>query len=474
MRSILMFVLICQCVTLLGAWETAISGVVISPPAQGPDGRIYSCADDRALHCLDQSTGKEYWAFRPGRRLSGFTVVSPDGRIFIRTVKNVLFCVSPGGCELWRYQINAELKVPPASDVNGTVYLLQSDGKVICLDRQGREVWSVKALIHSNDMFALEKGLLLLGTEEIIILNPDGSFGNRSGRALKTVLYRSPDLYVQTSSGEWGTMDTDTLEIEASESPLSEGTVYPDNKVLITAEGRIVSGREDWFMQALEAGEDAYDPYYQSGGNPLRSRGTDRVSDPEGRRKEYRERGGNLLHSLMITDPSVLSRYLAPYEKANSLQELMSLDYNYDLALYDILAEAHKVSADAMMMRTDNYSKSRIYKILTRWGDLRLRESLLLLAGAEKDGYNLSLIIDGLGKIGVDKDGRSMVAIRKITERYPKDPDVLKASVINAARLARYNGGRSILDMMDLYSTLQSRSSAASLSDQILREMKSF
>ena len=68
---ILMFVLIYQCVTLLGAWETAISGVVISPPAQGPDGRIYSCADDRALHCLDQSTGKEYWAFRPGRRLSG-------------------------------------------------------------------------------------------------------------------------------------------------------------------------------------------------------------------------------------------------------------------------------------------------------------------------------------------------------------------------------------------------------------------
>ena len=64
----------------LSAWETAIAGVLTTPPAQGMDGRIYSSADDRALHCLDSVTGREYWNYRPGRRLKLFTVVSPDGQ----------------------------------------------------------------------------------------------------------------------------------------------------------------------------------------------------------------------------------------------------------------------------------------------------------------------------------------------------------------------------------------------------------
>lgn len=474
MRFFLLALCLWQSYSALGAWETAISGVVIAPPAQGPDGRIYSCADDRALHCLDRETGKEYWAFRPGRRLTGFTVVSPDGRILIRTVKNVMVCVSPGGRELWRYALKGELKVPPASDVNGTVYLLLENGSIACLDRQGREVWSVQVGLNSNDIFAMEKGLLLLGTEEIVLLNPDGSIGNRSPSAIRTILYRFPKLYVQTETEEWGVLNPDSLMITDAESPLPDRIQYPNTGVLITAEGRIVSGREDWFMQAFEAGEEAYDPYYQMGGNPLRSRGVDRTPDPGGRRNEYREKGGNLLLSLISTDSSALNGYLAPYEKAKSLQELMTLDYNYDLALYDILAEANKVSADAMRMRTDNFSKSRIYRILTRWGDLRLREPLLLLAPMEKDPYNLSLILDGLGKIGVDHDGRSMSAIRTISGRYHKDPEVLNASVINAARLARYNGGRSLVEMMDFFSTLQNRSVLEDVTDQIHREMKAF
>ena len=474
MRLFLVLALFCQSIAALGAWETAISGVVITPPSQGPDGRIYSCADDRALHCLDRETGREYWAYRPGRRLAGFTVVSPDGRILIRTVKNVLVCVSPGGRELWRFQLEGELKVPPASDVNGTVYLLQTNGTVRCLNRQGREVWSLRSGIICNDIFALERGLLLLGTEETVFLNPDGSIRNRRNQLIRTILYRFPELFVQTSAGDWGILDPETLKIAAAQSPLDEGTVYPDSRVLITAEGRIVSGREDWFMQALEAGEKAYDPYYQMGGNPLRSRGMDRVSDPEGRRKRYRDTGGNVLLSLISTEPSILSRYLKPYERAGSLQELMALNYDYDLALYDILAEANKVSADALQMRTDNYSKSRIYRILTRWGDLRLRESLLHLAPAEEDSYNLSLIIDGLGMIGVDDDGRSMVAIRKISGRFRSEPGLLKSSVINAARLARYNGGRSIVEMMDFYNTLQNGSLPEVVTDQIRREMSAF
>ena len=474
MRFFLSLFLILQSFSVLGAWETAISGVVIAPPAQGPDGRIYSCADDRALHCLDADTGTEYWAYRPGRRLAGFTVVSPDGRIFIRTVRNILVCVSPGGRELWRYQLKGELQVGPASDINGTVYLLYADGMLCCLNRQGDEVWALLTESGCRDIFALEKGILLLGTEETVILNPDGSQEKESDLVFSYLLYRFPDLYVQTANGIWGILDPDSLEFNVADSPLAEGTLFPGEGILITAEGRIVSGREDWFVQALEAGEDSYNPYYQSGGNPLRSRGSDRSPDPEGRRNAYRDGGGNILFSLITSDPSFLNSYLAPYENAKSLQELLSLDYDYDLALFDILVEANKLSADAMQIRTDSYSRSRIYRILTRWGDLRLRESLLLLSRMEKDSYNLALIMDGLGRIGLDPDGRSMETLRRISGRYPRDPEVLNSAVINSARLARYNGGRRILEMMDFYDTLQNRSIPGSTAAQIRREMHSF
>ncbi len=474
MRLFLLFILMAQSFCSLAAWETAISGVVVSAPAQGPDGRIYSCADDRGLHCLDAQTGAEYWVFRPGRRLDGFTVVSPDGKILIKTVKDVLVCVSPGGRELWRYPLKGELLVPPATDINGTVFLLQNERILRCLNRQGDEIWDFQAPGNIRDLFALEQGVLLLGTEETILLNPDGSIKKKSDRPLQYILYRYPELYAQTTTGQWGILDPDSLEMTVEVSPLSPGSLFPEEGVLITEEGRIVSGREDWFIQAMEAGEEAFDPYYQDGGNPLRSRGLDKSIKSEERRQLYQKAGAKLFLSLFAADPAMLSEFLLPYEKADSLQALFSLDYNYDLALYDILAEAHQLSADAMKIRTDNYSRSRIYGILTRWGDLRLRDSLLLLSRMEEESFNLALIMDGLGRIGLDDDGRSMDALRRICDKNALNPELLDSAVINAARLARYNGGRRILEMMELYSSLQNRTIPGSTRDLIRREMHSF
>ena len=426
------------------------------------------------MHCLDSGTGREIWVFRPYRRLEGFTVISPDGRIFIKTVKDSLICVSPGGRELWRYQLKTELKVPPASDINGTLYLLQTDGLLLCLNREGHKVWDFQCNDNFADIYALEKGVMLLGTGKTVFLYPNGTIRNEKNIAFSYLLYDYPDLYGRTVTGEWGRLDTDSLEFIPGNNPLEKGTLFPDARVLITLKGHIVSGREDWFMQAMDAGEEAYDPYYQSGGNPLRSKGTDRSADPAGRRREYNAKGGNLLLSLFTADPSVLNSYLLPYENVNSLQELMTMDYDYDLALYDILAESNKISADSTQFRTDSYSRSRVYRILTKWGDLRIRESLLLLAKMEKDPYNLALIMDGLGIIGLDNDGKSMDTIRAVTKRFSMNSSVLYSAVVNAARLARYNGGRSNYEMMDFYNTLQNRTLPGKISSQIREEMRSF
>ena len=484
MRRLFLYGLMLWGLNGLNAWETAISGVTVTAPAQGKDGRIYSCADDRSLHCLDAQSGKEYWSYRAGRRLKDFTVVSPDGRIFICTVRDRLICISPGGWELWTYQLAGELVVPPAVDTNGTVYLLGADGVLCCLDRQGRNVWAFQSGPGIREIFALERGVLLMGTGNARILNTDGTLKAEGKLTILKTYGRSSDLIVLTGDGTWGRLDTESLEIEPGESPLKEGTRFPDEGVLITYEGRLVSGRKDWFMQALDAGESAFDPYYQSGGSPLRNRGFDGMvaSESNGyppsssgeRSMSYKNKGGNPLMPLITADPVVLNRILKRYENVESLPQLLAVDYNYDLTLSEILSEGNRVSADVYRPRTDNYSRNRIYKILTRWGDLRLRETLILLAGMEEDTLNLSLIMEGLGRIGADDDGRSMDAVRSICARNAKDTEILNAGVINAARLARYNGGKAVSDMMYFYSTLQNQPLRAGTVELIRRQMRSF
>jgi len=457
----------------LSSWETAIAGVLTTPPAQGQDFRIYSTADDRALHCLDSTTGKEYWNFRTGRRLTGFTIVSPDHSILIMTVQNQLISVSPGGRELWRYQLEKAPDFPPSVDPYGSVYLASGTGRLISIDRTGVKTWERKMDFSIKQLFSLQDRLLVTGVNRTVILNLDGTVRGEIDSAPNRLIYISPDLFWEEPGG-FSRLNTEKMVLEASESPLPDGIIFPEPEILITYQNTIVSGRKDWFMEALEAGEKAYFPFYQTGNNPGRSGSINELPDARLRYERFSARGGAPLLPLLEVDPSYLDQILSKFEKAENLQSLLKIDPDYDLMFRKILSDSHIISLDVYRPRIDEYSRYRIYGVLSRWGNLNSRETLLFLGEAEKDPHNLMLIMDGLGRIGLDYDQRSMNIILKIADRFPRNESVTAAAVRNVSRLARYNGGRSLLSMMNYFNALQQKQISASILNLIRDELNTF
>ena len=458
----------------LSAWETAIAGVLTTPPAQGMDGRIYSSADDRALHCLDSVTGREYWNYRPGRRLKLFTVVSPDGSILVINSINEFISVSPGGRELWRIPLDSEPVLPPAVDPYGTIYLLGSDSVLFCIDRRGAVVWKMPWTSHVTGLFATHRGLLLTGGEGTSFVSAAGVEGEGIDESFSHILARDEELYWQSPGGRWKIFNPAANSLEESQSPLAEGVIFPDEKVLVSANNKIIAGRQDWFMEAMEAGEESYDPLYQSGGNPGRSSGMIVIPGEMKRAALFAARGGAPLLPLLKAEPSYLNELLLELESAKSFQELVSKNPDYDLVLQEVIADSHVVSYDVHRKSLDSYSRYRIYRILGQWGNLKSREILLNLTVLESDPNNLTLLLEGLGRIGLDSDGRSMLAIQKAHARYPSNRNLNLSAVSSAAALGRYNGNASVRTMMIFYAQLQQSSADRAVMNRIRDELKSF
>jgi len=458
----------------LYSWETAIAGVLTTPPAQGTDNRIYSTADDRALHCLDERSGKEYWIFRTGRRLTDFTVVSPDHSILILTVQNVLISVSPGGHELWRFPLNNSPLIPPALDPYGSIYILNKTNTLESIDRNGHLTWKYKSDLQINNLFALYDKILLVGKERTEILHLNGTFAGYIDRVPKHILFLNPILYWESVDGSFFTLNTKTMNLEPTENPLPHGIQFPESSILITYQNKIISGRKDWFMQAMEEGEKSFHPFYQLGNNPGRTRGIIALPGASIRNARFSEKSGAPLLPLLKIDPQYLEQILDHFEKADNLQSLLEIDPDYDLLFQQILSDSQVLSFDVNRPRLDEYSRYRIYKILSHWGNLNSRETLLFLSNAERSPQNLILIMDGLGKIGLDEDHRSMNALLRMTNRNPENDSLISSAVRNASLLAKYNGGLSILEMMNFYKTLQQKDISKSTVKLIQKELNSF
>ncbi len=239
----------------LQSWETAIAGVITSPPAQGLNGRIYCTADDRALHCLDNKSGKEYWFCRTARRLEGFTVVSPDGSILVKDEQNILISISPGGHILWRFTLPGPLQVPPAVDAYGSIYLLGKNGFLCCLNRTGTLSWKKQLHFDAGDLFVASQKLFFMAGDQTLVLRCDSEEVGIIPKGAVHLVFDSSSLYWETAAGEWWAVDSRTLEFSASVSPFKRKVIFPDPGLLITRKGKIVAGRKDWFMEALDEGE---------------------------------------------------------------------------------------------------------------------------------------------------------------------------------------------------------------------------
>jgi outer membrane protein assembly factor BamB len=130
-------------------WVYHAADVVDAHVAIGPDGQIYS-ASDSACFKVDAATGDEIWTF-PTPDQAGHPAIGPDGTIFLHYAPDKLLAINPDGSEKWTLQLtglrNVNLAPAPAVAPDGTVYVvsetwpLPDDPTIVAVSPDGDELW---------------------------------------------------------------------------------------------------------------------------------------------------------------------------------------------------------------------------------------------------------------------------------------------------------------------------------------------
>lgn len=174
--------------------------------------RVYVASTDRYLYCLDAATGELIWQFWAEQWNRGIVAIGHDGTIYTATTGNVgiLFAVSPGGQELWRYDLPGLVFNAPIVGGDGTIYLCSqlapNLGWVHAVRPDGSELWTKQMpdQVTASPMLAPDGTLYVVCRDKYLYafrdpdvlgdLNGDGSIGTADLLILLANWGPCPDL----------------------------------------------------------------------------------------------------------------------------------------------------------------------------------------------------------------------------------------------------------------------------------------
>lgn len=84
-----------------------------SSPALGADKVVFG-GRDKALHCADQASGEELWAFKTRRKVDGSPVIAGDRVVFGSGDGRIYVLALESGEELWSYDLGDSVFTSPA------------------------------------------------------------------------------------------------------------------------------------------------------------------------------------------------------------------------------------------------------------------------------------------------------------------------------------------------------------------------
>lgn len=166
-----------------------------SSPTIGADGTIYLGSHKNKVYAIN-SDGTLKWKFDAGepvydpiydvwKGILSTPAISEDGTIYITSLSNFLFALSPDGTEKWKFPMKTSISTwsSPAIGVDGTIYVGSarsgSGGKIYAINPEGKEKWSFQA---KSDVFPTpaigEDGTIYIGSGSVgdfYAIKPDGN-----------------------------------------------------------------------------------------------------------------------------------------------------------------------------------------------------------------------------------------------------------------------------------------------------------
>ena len=320
------------------------------------------------------------------------------------------------------------------------------------------------------DLYVCQDRVIFNTGRKLDIYRMNGTLCGSVQTASDKIVIRGDNFWGAIEDGGWYKLDFTTLEAVPAASPFSENLIYPDPAILITDDNRIVSGRKDWFMEAYRQGAESYNSYYQPGCNSSRTNGDREIPDSNG------NTGVIQLKSLayITSDSRYFNPLLKNMESADTYYELISDYPDYHRQLTELVSRSSRINLpnEGKVIEIDSHSLYRIYRLLSRWGDIQTREALIHFCSLEEDPANLRVIYRGLGRIGMDRDGRAISAVYNSLMKSPPDESLFQEVLYSALALARYNGGHSMKIYFEIMNNVSSRTRSPRTQDIIRKIMQ--
>lgn len=160
-------------------WERQLGDRLTSPlnghMSLGPQGEVYIGNERGQVFRLEGRDGSLTEFFKAGKAVRAAPRVSPEGQVYITSFDHNLYCVDPGGQELWRHDCEDLVDCEPALLEDRTVVVGSNAGKVWGLSPEGQERWCQEVGFWVEGSLVSDgRTAYVAGRDQVVALRPGG------------------------------------------------------------------------------------------------------------------------------------------------------------------------------------------------------------------------------------------------------------------------------------------------------------
>ncbi len=361
-------------------WRRSFPKGISAPPVQGACGDIFIPCFDSRIYRLSLS-GEQVWVFLcsgvPGR-----PAVGPSGTLFVATANGTLVSILPSGEMGFSYTAGERLGNPVLGE--DALFLTTQSGRLLSLDLRGEMRWSLSLPVDERSGCSVgERGIYVQTNDGRLFLVSDGG----------SILARYPS---------------------ASRAP----------SPLLSSDGRIVVGGDDWVLYAFEGGDSPRGFWPQEGRDCRHSNSAflppcGSLESPE--TEIFRQLSALNDEGVRL---SVLRDIEGAFESGNPKDSrgLLSI-----LSTLVTDGTVHEEREGKRIVNDFPRARGRSAFLLGRYGGLDGMNTLLSALSSERDSEARLAIVRGIAELKSDPDGRAVRLLAALVR--PGSPGTMDRSL---------------------------------------------
>lgn len=207
-------------------------------------------------YSMEDFSGVTIWTYSTERSITTTPIIGTDGTIYVASVDNNLYALTPGGMLRWSFTAGSDLRASPLFAADGTIYIIDWEGTLFSIDQEGNLNWKVEYGLRPGGppQMGIDGNIYITTTNGVIhAINPNGktlwTFETKQNLASSPVIDTDGTLYIATQRG-WedthgilyaiSSTGDELMSTEIPTSVISEATIgFDDNIYFGGNDGRL-------------------------------------------------------------------------------------------------------------------------------------------------------------------------------------------------------------------------------------------